>query len=714
MYTIICLQCGAKGQSPEPLPLCVACGAGGVKSIPGVEDLQAKGMPAIGGATLKPKAKKSPHPGATANIEAKVNHYKIKAVTIPPAGTTAKTQKAKGIQVLQASGHLPKAYAQVATTELEAVEAATSVGLPCFVRPCPITPRHGFVDSRVVQTGAEVRQVWKEARDADPDAELIVMPFIKATHNMVWRPGLLSVGPGHDGATAGHQSVSIFLQPEYSKHWRQLAVQAGCNVATSDPFVEAVASPTAEQVITQIRAGVKGTVTEPDWNPYDGMEIGEVITIDPGHKADPGAMLAWETTAKTLIPTHHVVWNPGGNLGDHWSVHAQLAGISVVTTFQPVAGQPLGKLGIDLVPLEPQAVIFGYLGGLLSPSLQLPVNRKRAVCAALLGSHHGMRFGGDSGVFLGASVAMMLRLAQAAIWGEARHKHNPGKLSRNQVYDQILDNWIVGRTQLQAKGDLFFTKAWAGGYGGPAWGACSQATAELDSVMLKLVKSPSKAGAEAVLSCLTNVVNLAHNNGWWLNKFCGSEWFDMAADLDPRVAIMAGPIWYDAMLTPVANRMELLGKLEKMTPVDFLKHGPIHGIKTAVPHPGGKPGGIGMKAPFVPPDPKTQATKIAALPAVQAGGTVVLPLPALSGQCKVLSPTTMHVQVKVNPHGGYVTFPLVFGAGIPATVMGGCAQGHQVPSLAGTSALYAQLQVVAGQLLAYGTLLAYLKAEGGE
>ncbi|KKL48351.1 hypothetical protein LCGC14_2326390 [marine sediment metagenome] len=31
---------------------------------------------------------------------------------------------------------------------------AKSITFPCFARPCPMTPRHGFVDSRVVRSAA--------------------------------------------------------------------------------------------------------------------------------------------------------------------------------------------------------------------------------------------------------------------------------------------------------------------------------------------------------------------------------------------------------------------------------------------------------------------------------------------------------------------------------------------------------------------------------
>lgn len=614
-----------------------------------------------------------------------------------------KTQKAKGIKTLQDAAMLSAGYAKVALTEAEAVAFAKQVGLPCFCRPCPITPRHGFVDSRVVKTEADVVQVWAEARAADPQAELILMPFIQASHNMVWRPGLLSVGPGHDGATAGHESVSIFLQPEYSGSWKTLATKAGCDLSVSDPFIEAVASGAHETVLTQIRAGVKGAPTAPDWIPQ-AMTVANVITIDQAAKSEPEAMLKWETTAKGLKAGADVVYNPGGNLGDHWSVHAQLHNIAVVTSFKPSVGQQLVQTGDQLVELEPQAIVFGFLGGLLTPDLTLPLMRKRAVCAALLGSHHGMRMGGDAGVFIGASVALMLRLAQAALWGESRHAKNPGHLSRDQIYKSVLNDWLKGREGLYGKISLFWTHSWGSGFGGMKWAACAKATVELDAAMLELVRTGSRQQAKQVLAVLTNVVNLAHNNGWWLNKFCTSDWFNLAADLDPRVAIMAGPAWYDAATADPAARMQLLTQIEAMKPIDVSKLEAKHGVASleaatvkgkkkakATAATGSDPDAVQMSDshhgnPFVKPT----GGKIQTF-GITAGDVVKVFQPPVKACCKVTDSDSCHLQIGLQtPEGAYAAGEV---GHIPPDLMALIKEQPTTPTLSGSGTKYQQLEL---------------------
>lgn len=714
-YQSKCKACGGTIQINSPATKVQGVGTIHLSCIPHLAAQQ--GYPQPSTAPAAP-ASVAPPPSIVAALKAKAEKQKAfkaaQAAASLPA-VTPKTQKAKGISVLQANGLLAASYAQIATTPEEATAKANVVGLPCFARPCPITPRHGFVDSRPVETEADVLQVWSEAKAADPLAELILMPFISASHNMVWRPGMLSVGPGHDGATAGHDSISVMLQPDYSQAWRDLATAAGCDLAKSDPFLEAVSGPADELVMTQIRAGVKGCPTAPNWNPSPFV-IGEVITIDPAYKEDPGAMLAWEETAGKLTPQHHVVYNPGGNLGDHWSVHAQLHGIAVVTDFVPKAGQLLDKMGIDLVPLDAEAIVWGFLGGLLGPSL-LPVTaRRRAVACAVLGVHHGLRMGGDAGVYIGTSVALMLRLAQAALWGEARHKDAKG-LPREQVYSSILDNWLHGRSKLKAKIDLFFLSHWAGGYGGPAWAACGQATAKLDAAMLTLIKQPTEANAKALLGCLNTVVNLAHNNGWWLNKFADTALFDYAADLDPRVAMLAGPMWYDATQVPADQRMSLLSTLQTYQPIDLsdvVSQKGDHLLKLAkTAKPSGKASaygltglaiqGAGSKGSYSSAYQPPTMGKVGHLGDVKFGGAVQTPWPIAHTTAKGMG-SEIHCQL-ADGKGKYVTVDVsLVGTGYQGEAESLLQGLPTVKSLAGTNTDYKQLSISPNKILMAGSV----------
>lgn len=651
------------------------------------------------------------------------------------------TQKGKGIQVLQKAGILPKAMGIVCTTLDAAILAFGAIPGDKFCRPCPITARHGFVDSRVVKDLDGLKALWAETKAADPLGELIVMPLVKASHNCVWRPGLLAIGPGHDGATAGQDSITVFLQEDYSPAWRDLAVKAGVNPETQAPFIEGVSHADVDTVVTQIRAGVRGAPTEPDWVPGP-MTVGEVIQIDTTWKAQPDAMLEWEHKATTLKPGYHIVYDVGGNLGDHWAVHAQLNGIAVVTSFKPYPGQLLDKMGLALPPLEPQAIVFGFLGGLVSPAMgaDTPANRRkrtRATVAAILGTHHGLRMGGDGGVHLGASVALFLRLSQAALWGEARHAFSnaqgfdpaslPGivplkHMSRQQIFSSILDDWSKGRKGLRDVVRCFHLK-WGGAFGGKAWAAIGHATVTLDTAMVDLIKIPSRLNAKRVIAALTTAVNLAHNGvsaGCFLNKFCSADWFDMAAGLDPRAALMAGPIWYEATLADTGLRLGLLDQIEAMTPIQIGYPAPTGNV-------------LHQKAPkavsqIVPShwsmamatEPQVHTPPAGSVPGGKVGSFDSVPVGSAASQAgipgapvkaliKIASSTTLHTQIELSA-GGYVSGELSTNKRtidkIKAT-----HPGTTAPSMSGSQVPYLVCDVTPDTIAIAGVTLLTLGAE---
>lgn len=649
------------------------------------------------------------------------------------------TQKGKGIHVLQSAGILSKSMGIVCTTLEGAIQAFEVIQGDKFCRPCPITARHGFVDSRVVKDLDGLKSLWAETKAADPLGELIVMPLVKAAHNCVWRPGLLAIGPGHDGATAGNDSITVFMQEEYAPVWRDLAVKAGVNPETQAPFIESVSHDGIDTVVTQIRAGVKGAPTEPDWIPSP-MVVGEVIQIDQTSKEDPDAMLAWEHTATTLKPGFHIVYDLGGNLGDHWSVHAQLNGIAVVTSFKPFVGQILGQMGLQLPPLEPQAIIFGFLGGLLSPSLKEdngPTRRKRtrATVAAILGTHHGLRMGGDGGVHLGASVALFLRLGQAAVWGEARHCPTHAKgydikdlpqikalkgLSRQQIFTDILDDWIKGRNGMRQVVRCFHLPWGGGGFGGKAWAAIGHAVVNLDTAMLDLVKVPSRLNAKRVIASLTTAVNLAHNgvaSGCFLNKFCTKDWFDMAAALDPRAALMAGPIWYEATLADTGGRMDLLTKIEAMDPIEIGYPAPKGNVLQS--HAGHASHTlIAVQPVYEMPEPKAPHTpggKVGTFETVPVGSSAVAAgIPGVPVKaCVKQSGHALHTQIELSA-GGYVSGELtilnVRWVSKVKAALGGVSMAMQ-QSMSGSGVQYATCEVTPGAITLGGIVLLTLQLD---
>jgi hypothetical protein len=80
-----------------------------------------------------------------------------------------------------------------------------------FLRPAPLTPRHGFIDSRPLDIAAEdwgkytevVYSLLREIQQEDKDGELIIQPMVNAKYSAVVCGENISFGFGNDGVTGG-------------------------------------------------------------------------------------------------------------------------------------------------------------------------------------------------------------------------------------------------------------------------------------------------------------------------------------------------------------------------------------------------------------------------------------------------------------------------------------------------------------------------------
>tara|TARA_Y100000004_G_scaffold135263_1_gene153050 strand:+ start:4115 stop:6616 length:2502 start_codon:yes stop_codon:yes gene_type:complete len=84
-------------------------------------------------------------------------------------------------------------------------------GQAVFTRTCPLTPRHGVLESTKSEAGNEddlretVSHLQNVMVENDPEGCLAVQPFVRATGSCVLAPNMyVVIGEGHDGITAGH------------------------------------------------------------------------------------------------------------------------------------------------------------------------------------------------------------------------------------------------------------------------------------------------------------------------------------------------------------------------------------------------------------------------------------------------------------------------------------------------------------------------------
>lgn len=75
---------------------------------------------------------------------------------------------------------------------------------PFFARPCPKTPRHGFVDSRLVENVSAAEHLFIMAQEADPDAEMLMMFPCEGRFSAVLNSQGVTYGQSNNGVTAGY------------------------------------------------------------------------------------------------------------------------------------------------------------------------------------------------------------------------------------------------------------------------------------------------------------------------------------------------------------------------------------------------------------------------------------------------------------------------------------------------------------------------------
>lgn len=454
---------------------------------------------------------------------------------------TIRTQKATGVRMLSEYGwnvveHRLVSSAESLPGEWEYANAYWGIGTygqkTIFARPCPVRPRHGFVDSRPVKTLEEAQEVFSLAQASDPEAEMLLMPTINADLNAIWTPGHFVVGPGHDGATSGHDSFTIPLA--YNTAWmttwvREMIVKG--RIKDPDvPYFELV-SQDQNVWFTQMRGGPKLDSTGPDFIP-ESLVVQQVITAE-------GDLLEWEQRTAQLTPGT-VVWHPGGSMASHYAIHCKLHNIPILTSAEPTVGQTITPTK-QLPPVDYDSVVGGIGAGM---SVGMSVGETSpAVSLLLTGLHNQTAFSGNDGYWLGVACALMQRLGTAGLLGEARHGLSQRLgCDRDNIYQDAFNRPFTARRNMRRAVWLFGNYVWRSGYGGKAWYVCGQALIELDEAMRQFVHQPDKAHYTQLVSSLNTAVNVAHNGGWWLNKFCGEDLLNMAVQGHPHVQTNTMPL----------------------------------------------------------------------------------------------------------------------------------------------------------------------------
>jgi len=445
------------------------------------------------------------------------------------------TQKAKGVVALREFTLEVPEYKVFTVSKLTDRDKNYLLGK--FVRPCPMRPRHGFVDSRVVNTKEELEQLIIETLAADPEAEFIAMAHIDARYSGIWTPGLLTIGKGTDGATAGTSAIPLPVLGDYIDDRFGLKSKAA---VTEQPYLELLWGG-ANMYEVQLRNGPVLPQTI-DYIPAE-MTVETIVEA-------VGDLLEWETKMRQ-VSKGTVVYHPNGSLASHYAVHAVLNNIPVLISREPKIGEVLKpSAGSTTNPIDLNALRAGFYFGCTADT-----NYETAAYAMLAGCHNSVVWKGKYDILIGLAMGFGFRLTVAAGLGENRHKgrvkHKMPKYGRDHVYQECWNDILsqATRTKFQEALDNFLNLEWEGGFGGVSWFKFVRFAAVLYNCIIE-------GKAEQAVEAFNLLINSAHNNGWGFNKFIGDEWMNTSAKNPVKPAIRCAPLLYQALAQPQAAYYE--------------------------------------------------------------------------------------------------------------------------------------------------------------
>jgi len=341
----------------------------------------------------------------------------------------------------------------------------------CFLRTCPLNPRHGVLESIKVNDRDDfLRQYRRLAgimHEEDPDGCLMLMPFVTAVCSSVAAlthegfNGYVTFGPGHDGVTAGHGTqLSFPLVDDYMsnalKHMGKDVSQVELEfvygaIGNSDMenllphrtkgLLDGQSIRNARQYLTQIRGAAEHIDLAPPPRGVDIMGMvpqGEVIVADSIIMSglEEVAWLEENITADT--PDGFVVVEPNGSLLSHICAHCRGVGIPYIITDTVATGDRWVEAAAGWVardndgvfepaPYTPSVFADDFLAGIEFVNKHyrqqhgwLSTFFHQFVSTPMANPQHTAFLGG---MFVGWLAKSVLALGA----GEARHSHNLNK-----------------------------------------------------------------------------------------------------------------------------------------------------------------------------------------------------------------------------------------------------------------------------------------------
>lgn len=204
--------------------------------------------------------------------------------------------------------------------------------LPGFARPCPLVPKHGFVDSRAVYNLRDIMEVYRDTLKEDSDGELVVMKQYTGKYSGVATNAGVTFGYGNDSVTSGGKgTVTIEAPSDMAKIGRTIAntcYYGGIELKFDDiPYFELVEHE-KDLICVQARNGPELPQNK-NYVPRDVL-VSDIIEVDLDLESPD--LVEWGKQFQGYKNTQNRVLHlKNGNLSSHYAIHAIQRGIAVWT-----------------------------------------------------------------------------------------------------------------------------------------------------------------------------------------------------------------------------------------------------------------------------------------------------------------------------------------------------------------------------------------------
>ena len=477
-----------------------------------------------------------------------------------------KSQKAKCLVNIRGvtSWKMLSLYPLLLDDEIEVIERAILSSRKgkhenkVFIRACPVTPRHGVLESASTHLVTEGVDIYNRIRNTmldedgdgyEPEGCMIIQPFVEATSSAVLAPNqYIAIGTGHDGITAGHGFNIV------------LPLDSDNECVSTYSFMESLKGESLDKVelefihkenksyLTQVRrcpehapigdARIMIVGQEDSFAGFiahnaEEVKVSEVFVVN-----DLTDVATMEKVVHGDMPEGFVIVEPNGSVLSHAAAHSRGHNVSYSSCMVEVGDVIVSSNNYDYMDYKAYFMRgveharrnwkgnWGWLSTFFHQFVADPY------CDAK-----------DCAFFAGCYVGWMANAGLAACIGEARHarhamaSYNPAiavvlsKLTmkglnpstNREDYYNYLDKQTLPYEDIVAgyewSSKIFSHTTWASSYGGAKWANCAD-------TLYDLTKAIMTGDASKIVSAANKAENINHNGGWLFNKFVPKEALD--------------------------------------------------------------------------------------------------------------------------------------------------------------------------------------------